>query len=123
MLQKSKFYKGKDKTINNQANTQSSHSYAQMFKINIKDIIKIKYNFPNLSAKKIEEVHKVLNIPKNNKPRLNMIMKGLLRKQVLVLISSANLEKFIVLSSKHVANCQTYYDLKTFGLVNKQNLV
>jgi len=104
VLEKFKFYKGKDKTINNQANTQSSHSYAQVSKINIKDIMKIKDNFSNLSAKKIEEVHKFLNMPKNKKPRLNMTMKDLLRRQVLVLISSANLEKFMVLSSKHAAN-------------------
>ena len=41
---------------------------------------------------------------KNKKPRLNMTMKNLLRRQVLVLISSANSEKFMILSSKHMAN-------------------
>ena len=71
---------------------------------NIKDIIKIKENFPNFSAKKIEEIHKVLNRPKKDKPRLNMIAKGLLRKQVLVPMSFNNSEKFIVLFSKHIAN-------------------
>jgi len=73
VLEKSKFYKDKDKTINNQTNTQSSHSCVQVSKINIKNIIKIRNNFLNFSAKKIEEVYKVLNMPKNNKPRLNMI--------------------------------------------------
>ena len=33
-----------------------------------------------------------------------MMTKGLSRKQVLVSISSNNLDKFIILSSKHVAN-------------------
>ena len=71
---------------------------------NIKDIVKIKKDFPNFSAKKIEEIYKVLSKPKKDKPRLNMIAKGLLKKQVLVPMSFNSLEKFIILFSKHITN-------------------
>ena len=71
---------------------------------NIKDIVKIKKDFPNFSAKKIEEIYKVLSKPKKDKPRLNMIAKDLLKKQVLVPMSFNSLEKFIILFSKHITN-------------------
>ena len=71
---------------------------------NIKDIVKIKKDFPNFSAKKIEEIYKVLSKPKKDEPRLNMIAKGLLKKQVLVPMSFNSLEKFIILFSKHITN-------------------
>ena len=69
-LEKSKFYKGKEKADNSQSGTQSGCSYAQASRMNIKNIMMIKNNFPNLSTKKIEEDHKVLNETKKNKPRL-----------------------------------------------------
>jgi len=75
VLNKSKFYKGKDKTGGSQNNAQNGCSYAQISKSNIKDIIKIKNNFSNLLTRKTEEVYKVLNESKKDKPRLNMITK------------------------------------------------
>jgi len=62
------------------ATPQTNQLYAQVPKSNIKNIIKIKENFLNLSAKKIEEVHKVLNKLKKEKPRLNITTKESLRK-------------------------------------------
>jgi len=59
-------------------------------KSSIKEIVKIKNNFLNLSAKKIEEVCKVLNEPKKNKPKLNITIKGLSRKQVIISTSLNN---------------------------------
>jgi len=59
---------------------QTNQLYAQVSKSNIKNIIKIKENFLNLLAKKVEEVYKVFNKPKKKKPRLNMITKEPLRK-------------------------------------------
>lgn len=99
VLEKSKFYKGKGKTSESQNNIQNRCSYAQVFKSNIKYIVEIKDNFPNLSAKKIKEVYKVLNEPKKDKPRLNITIKGLSGRQVLVPMSLNNSEKFIMLSS------------------------
>ena len=46
----------------------------------------------------------MLNEPKKDKPRLNIITKDLLRKQIIVLISLGNSSKFMVLSNKHVSN-------------------
>jgi len=73
-------------------------------KNNINEIIKIKKNFPNLSTKKIEEMQKVINELKKDKPRFNITTKESSRQQVLVSISLAKLTKFIVLYSKHIAN-------------------
>jgi len=103
-LEKSKFHKDKEKANDSQLGTQGSHSYAQASRTNIKDIIKIKDNFPKLSTKKIEEVHKVFNKFKKNKPRFNIITKELSRKQIIVPMSSNNSEKFMVLFNRHVAN-------------------
>jgi len=61
----------------------------------------------------IEEIHKVLSKPKKDKQRLNMIAKSLLRKQVLILMSFNNSEKFMVLFNKHIANInKTLKDIK-----------
>jgi len=57
-LEKSKFFKEKGKTNNIHGNKQKDQSYVQATSTNIKEIIKIKYNFPNLSTKKIEEEQK-----------------------------------------------------------------
>ena len=46
----------------------------------------------------------MLNEPKKDKPRLNIITKDLLRKQIIVLMSLGNSSKFMVLSNKHVSN-------------------
>jgi len=70
-LVKSKFYKGKDKVREKPKDALKEHSYAQVSKNNIVEIIKIKNSFLNLSAEKIKEVHKVFN-----KPKLNMMTKG-----------------------------------------------
>jgi len=56
VLENSKFYKNKSKDNVFQVNTQSGHSYAQASIDNIKNIVKIKENFSNLSVKKIEDV-------------------------------------------------------------------
>lgn len=66
--------------------------------------MKIKENFLNLSAKKIKEVQKVINNTKKEKPKLNIITKSPLRKQIIILMSSTNSERFIVILSKHIAN-------------------
>ena len=119
VLEKYKFYKGNNKIIDNQANTQSSHSYVQTSKINIKDIMKIKDNFLNLSVRKIKKVHKVLNMPKNEKSRLNIMTKSPWRRQVLVLMSLANLQKFMIMSSKHVVNInRVLKDIKSDTMAN-----
>jgi len=92
---------------------QSTQSYAQASKNNIKDIVKIKENFPNLLIKKIEEVYKVLNNIEKENPILNMITKGFSRKQIIILMSSNNLERIIAISSKHIANINRALNIKS----------
>jgi len=46
----------------------------------------------------------MLNKPKKDKPRLNIIIKDLLRKQIIIFMSLGNSNKFIVLSNEHVSN-------------------
>jgi len=65
----------------------------QASKDNIKNIVKIKENFLKLSVQKVEKIHKVLNNMRKDKLRINMTMKGLSRKQVIVLMSSNNTER------------------------------
>jgi len=99
VLEKSKFYKLKASSFTFLSSSFSSkeHSYAQVSKNNIKD------NFPNLSTKKIEEAHKILNDNKK-RPKINITTKGSSQRQVIVLMSTNNLESFIATLSKHVTN-------------------
>ena len=90
-----------------------------MFKNNIKEIIKIKNNISNISAKKIEEIYKVLNKPKKDKFKLNITTKGSLRRQVIIPISLNNSQKFILLSKKYVFNIdRALKDIKSDTMVN-----
>ena len=108
ILVKSKFYK-KKKVGEKPKDTSKGHSYTQVSKNNIVEIVNIKNSFLNLLAKKIEEVYKVLN-----KPKLNMITKGSSRRQVIILMSLNNFQKFMLLSNKHVFNInRTLKDIKS----------
>ena len=99
----SKFFKKnsqpKDKSDNRKLYAQALASY-----INIKKILKIKETFPNLYAKKIENIQKVINDNSKPKPKLNMTIKDSLRKQVIISISNENKTKFIESSSTHIMN-------------------
>jgi len=101
-LAKSKFFK-KNQTLTK--NPQSNRpSYTQALN-NIKDIVKIKDIFPKLSADKISEIYQVIsNLNQKNKPRLNMIIKGLLRKQIIVSIGSNNSKKVMIKANAYVSN-------------------
>jgi len=79
--------------------------YVQVSLMNISNILKIKENFPELSNKKIEEINKTI-FGKVNKPRprISMMTKSPSRKQIIIPISMNNTNKFISVSSKHIAN-------------------
>ena len=76
----------------------------QASSVNIRNIIKIKEFFLNLSLKKIKDIHKVINDIRKKKPKFKMTTKGLSRRQVLVFISPENSKKFMILSGQHIAN-------------------
>lgn len=68
-LAKFKFHQNSvTKSLNNQNNNNNKCSYIQVSSANIKEIIKIKDLFPQLSSKKIEEIHNTINKPKKKKP-------------------------------------------------------
>jgi len=97
-LNKSKFHeKSKSKTSPNCSYTQASLG-------NIKNILKIKENLTQLLSKKIEDVHKVINNLIKPKLHINMTTKGSLQKQIIVLMDSDNIVKFMRPSGNHVAN-------------------
>jgi len=62
--------------------------YAQALTSKVSNILKIKENYPNLPTKKIKNIHKIINDLDKSKLRINMTTKGLLRKQIIVLLSS-----------------------------------
>jgi len=102
ILEKSKFFKDKNPVIN--FNNKNRHSYTQVLFPNIKEILKIKDSFPNISSKKIEEIHNTINDPSKVKLRINMTTKGPSRQQIIVLMGSNNIFKFMSLSSEYIAN-------------------
>jgi len=88
---------------------------------NTKDVLKIIKIFPNLQAKKIENIQKIINSKGNPKLRLYMMTKGLSRKQVIILISNDNKIKFMVDSSVHIVNINRV--LKNIKLEVKANFI
>ena len=71
---------------------------------NTKEVLKIKETFSNLQAKKNENIQKIINSESKSKPRLHMMIKGPLRKQVIVSINNDNKAIFINNSSAHITN-------------------
>jgi len=69
-----------------------------------REILKIKKAFPNLQNKKIELIQKIISGKGKPKPCINMTTKGPSHKQVIILISTDNANKFVKDSSIHIAN-------------------
>ena len=108
-LAKSKFYQNRiSKLLDNQNNNNNNNNnkclYDQTLLANIKEIVKIKDSFPQLSSKKIEKIHNTINKLKKKKPHINIITKGLSRKQVIIPMSNANSVKFLVSSGENITN-------------------
>ena len=74
ILEKLKFFKKGNKSVEN-VKLNSKLSYTQASSPNISEILKIKNKFPNLSTKKIENVHKMINDSSKIKPRINITIK------------------------------------------------
>jgi len=88
-------------------------SYAQVTTGSVKDILKLKENFPNFSTKKIENIYKAINNTGKSKSHINMIIKDLSHKQTIIPMGENNINKFMTLSDKYVANLnQALKDIK-----------
>jgi len=68
------------------------------------ETLKIKEAFLNLQNKKFEQIQKLISSDSKPKPYINIIMKELSCKQVIVLININNARKFIKDSSTYVIN-------------------
>ena len=60
--------------------------------------------FPNIQAKKNENIQKTINSKDKPKPRIHIMTKEPLRKQVIVPMSNDNKVKLIKDPSTHIAN-------------------
>ena len=78
--------------------------YIQATSSSISEILKIKENFPNMSLKKIEDIHKMINNSSKTKLRINMTIKRLSKQQIINPMGTNNIFKFISLLENHIAN-------------------
>ena len=79
ILNKLKFFQNKDKNPTGKTNNRDSQSYVQVSFPNIRKILKIKESFSNISSKKVEEIHKMINNSGKSKLKINIATKGLSR--------------------------------------------
>jgi len=76
-LEKLKFFKKKDKELKKNTNFKDKQSYTQVSALKIEEILKLKANFSNLSAKKIKNIHNMINSSGKMKPSItNKILTG-----------------------------------------------
>ena len=90
-----------------QANIKKSYMQASKANISprVKDIHYIKDAFSELSVDDVERIIKVTNSNKRQKkPRINMTIKGLLRKQIIIPVAKLNTELIINSTSSNIAN-------------------
>ena len=78
--------------------------FAQASAPKVEDILKLKENFPNLLTKKIKNIHNLINSSRKIKSRINMTIKDLSRRQIIVPMSNDNKSKFITIFSLHITN-------------------
>ena len=88
--------KGKMKSYA-QATTSSSIN-------NTRKVLKIKETFPNLQANKIKKIQQIIKGDGKLEHKLNMMTKGLLRKQIIIPMNNDNRIKFVAELSTHISN-------------------
>ena len=103
ILEKSKFFDKEKKPIAI-VKMNIRQLYAQVANPKITDILKLKEDYLNLPAKKIENIHRIINNVGKPKSCIKMTTKGLSQKQIIVPMGKDNINKFIALSSVYIAN-------------------
>jgi len=103
--------KNKGKNIPNSINSVSKtlgskHSYAQVSSApKVRELLKLKENFPKLSDKKIKQIHNtVTGFNTLVKMHINMTTKGPSRKQIIIPMGSDNARMFMTTAGDHVIN-------------------
>ena len=107
-MEKPKFFK-KGKTAKRSTKSKNKQPYAQASALKVDDILKLKENFPNLLAKKIENIHRMINDSGKIKPRINITTKSPSRKQIIVPIDNDNKSKFIASLNLHITNLNSIF--------------
>jgi len=72
------------------------------------NILKLKEDYSNLPAKKIKNIHKIINNADKSKPHIKMTIQSLSWKQIIVFIDKDNFTKFMALSSIHIVNLDRF---------------
>jgi len=81
--------------------------------------LKIKEIFLFLNTKKIDQVNNIVNGQNKTKPHIKMTTKSLLRKQIIIPMSSDNVSSFMKSSLVYIANInRLLHNAKTDVLVN-----
>lgn len=118
VLQKSKFFE-KDNIAKGSAKPKNKQSYTQALAPKVNDILKLKENFLNLLAKKIENIYRIINDFKQIKPRINMTTKSSSRKQIIIPIGNYNKSKFIASLNLYITNLNsTLRNIKSEVIAN-----
>ena len=99
----SKYFKN-IKLVNVSKQSPKLHTQTSKQDISTSEVIKIKENFPALDTKKIDQIHNIVNGNPKAKLCIQMMTKGLSRKQIIILMGSDNIAKFIKNSSLHITN-------------------
>ena len=108
-MKKLKFFQKKGKKSKEDINIKGRYLYAQALAPKVKEILKLKENFPNLFLKKIKDIHNIINDSGKVKPRINITTKGLSRRQIIVPMSNDDILKFMTSSSSHIANLNSAF--------------
>jgi len=73
--------------------------------LRVKNVLRIKDIFPELSANDVGKIIKVINSNEGQKkPRINMTTKGPSRKQIIIPMAKSNTELIMNLASSNIAN-------------------
>ena len=90
------------------AKINTRQSYAQVTNPKVTNILKLKEDYSNLPAKKIKNIHRIINNTDKYKPHIKITIKSLLWKQIIVPIDKDNITKFMALSSIHIVNLHRF---------------
>jgi len=94
-------------------------SYAQAVGPSVSNILKLKDNFPNLPAKKIKNIQKIIDNSNKTKSHIKITTKGPSQKQIIISISKENSNKFMGLVSIYITNInRTLKNIKSSILVD-----
>ena len=99
----SKYFKNKQMEVKN-SGTNKTYAQASKQGTSTSDVIKINDMFPSIRAKKIDQINEIVKGSSKAKQQINMTIKGLSCKQVIIPMNNNNIVKFMKNSSMHVAN-------------------